>query len=522
MSKSKYMKPRAVRRESRNPAGRFRGGKLSPVMAVPFRESESGILNQSAVLELDPVAGRMITPITAEVVAVYVPVPAMDALEYPDQDYPGNAEVIRQKLLSGAPLFPLEEESYISKRCGVAPVMVNGVPMVNSAVRLAHNCAVNYLRRKKYVYAAQVDASNVYQTPAILSQTVLDKLNAVLDPEDRVNGAVAFQIPQMELPVKGIGIVVPQTDSFPDTNVVAREADETYPTYAKANVGGAEWAMERRASTPFPNVRAMLSGTTSQISLTDFYTAEVQDALTREMRQIVDDNPEYGEELVARFAHGMSTDVGDQPFELYRKEVIFGQQIKPAMDGPSLGQTQSNHMVEFEYSVLVPPTEFGGVVITFLSVKPDETLGSQPHPVFADAWGARNYVADELAIDPVPVKARQVNSDVALADEDNVMFYIANNGLLKNYVNYGFTRNLDLNTVENKTALWQLQIPMSVTPETIVYPENLDHYPFVDNLAEICTYTFRSVARIDTPIIFGPTPVEELAAIETENVFNDQ
>jgi hypothetical protein len=62
---------------------------------------------------------------------------------------------------------------------------------------------------------------------------------------------------------------------------------------------------------------------------------------------------------------------------------------------------------------------------------------------------------------------------------------------------------------------------MSVTPESILYPATLDHYPFIDNLAEVCTYTCTSVSVINTPLIFGPTPVEELAAIEDENVFDD-
>ena len=51
---TKYQQPSSTRRESRTIAGRFRGGKLNPVMAVPFRESESGILSQTVTYELGP------------------------------------------------------------------------------------------------------------------------------------------------------------------------------------------------------------------------------------------------------------------------------------------------------------------------------------------------------------------------------------------------------------------------------------------------------------------------------------
>lgn len=519
MSMSRYMRPRGTRREIRTLAGRFRGGKLFPAMAVPFRESESGVVDQTITFTLDPIPGYMITPIIAEAIAVYVPAQAMDALNNPDDAYPGNSEVFRQKMLSGSPVFGLEPEGDLSKYMGVVPRSISGVKMVNEAARLAHNCAVNYLRRQKYVDAVQLDASNTAVTPALIGQTVLDRLNAVLDPEDRVNGAVDLNIPSMELPVKGIGL--PSNGSTTDYISAAKETGDTYRTYVRGNNGGSEWVMEG-TSTGFPNIRAVLNATdVGSLSLTDFYRAQRMDDLTRTMREMVDTNPEYGAELVARFAHGLSVDVGKQPFVMYRSEKTFGMSMSRGMDGPNLDVTQSNLTQKLEFVVPVPPTEFGGIVVTFLVVKPDETISSQPHPVLSDSWGARNYVADELALDPVPVTVREVDGDCSSADENTVVFYTGNNELLRNYVNYGFNRKVDPLTVEAKTAVWQLDVPLSVTPESVLYPTDLDHYPFADQLAEVCTYTIQSNSRIDTPIIFGPTPVEELATIETEDVFED-
>ena len=125
----------------------------------------------------------MITPISAELIAVYVPVQAIDALANPEEAYSGNTEVVRDKLLSGTPLFDLEDEGEISKRLGVVPRSIAGVKKVNSVARLAHNAAVNYLRQRKYVKATQLLAANLGVTPALISETVLDRLNGVLDPE---------------------------------------------------------------------------------------------------------------------------------------------------------------------------------------------------------------------------------------------------------------------------------------------------------------------------------------------------
>lgn len=516
---NKYMKPRGTRRESRTIAGRFRGGKLAPIMAVPFRESESGVLSQSVMMELDPIAGRMITPITAEIVSVYVPAQAIDVLKNPGDDYAGNAEMFRDKLMSGNPVFDVEEEGEISKRLGVVPRSVAGKKYVNESARLAHNCAVNFLRQRKYVKAQLLESTADVVTPALISETVLDRLNGVLDPEDRVNGMVDLDFASVKLPVSGIGL-----NNHTNPGELSRYWSDATSTSKETRLssGGSNYTTFEVDADGIPQVFADLtSASAGGVSLADFYTAERMDALTREMRQIVDSNPEHGEEMVARFAHGLQIELGKTPFVIYRKEQTFGTTMVRASDGANLDMTQTNSVQMLEFTVPVPPTEFGGVVVTFAAVKPDETLASQPHPILSAEWGARNYIADELAIDPVPVTIRDLHADCETADEETVALYVGNNHLQRNYVNYGFNRHLDASTVEAKTAIWQLEVPMSVTPQSVIYPQELEHYPFADQEAEVCTYTVQSNARIDTPVIFGPTPVEELATIETADIFED-
>lgn len=528
---NKYMQPRGQRREARTYAGKFRGGKLVPVNAVGFRESESGALTQSVHFELEPVAGKIITPVIAEVIAIFVPAQAIEALKNPNDPYTGSAEVMREKLLSGAPLFDVEPENEITQRCGVVPRSIAGVKMVSEAVRLAHNAAINYLRTRKYVNATKLDANSTAITPALIGQTVLDRLNAVLDPEDRVNGKVNFSIPNVKLPIDGLGMFnvggngpyVPGTNIKESDGSVHHSSEGYAGTNADVFIKTAAGVDPNNPTWEFPQVFAEGELTTSEMSIQDFYIAEFKDRLTREMREMVDKNPEFGEELATRYAHGLSADVGKQPFVVYRREVQFGKHLQTATDGASLGTEQTNMETGINFTAPIPATEFGGIVITFASVKPDETLASQPHPVLSDVWAARNYVADEIALDPVPVTIRDLNADCAAGDEGTVVCYNGNNHLLKSYINYGFTRDTDVTTVENKTAIWQLEVPMSVTPESVLYPEDLDHYPFLLNAPtdDACTYTVNTMARINTPVIFGPTPVEELAQIETDDIFED-
>lgn len=532
-----YQTNRTVRLESNTKTARFRGGKLAPVMATAIRGNEGGMVSQNIMLELDPIAGRMITPMYAELIAVFVPVQAVDALKNPLADYAGLTEVVREKLLSGNPLFGLEPEGEISKRLGINPRSIGGSKQVNEIARLAHNCAVNFLRQRKYVKATALLASNAVVTPALLSETILERMNGVLDPEDRVNGAVELQMGSMRLPIEGIGlsgslpivssgITVRGDTAAHDVTTTAIDGLQSHSaTYAGSNGTGIMFKVNGSStSNARPDIAAIFDGgSAGNVSLTDFYNAEKQDAIVRTMRQIVDENPEYGEEMVLRWAHGLNVDTGRTPVVLAEKRVQFGRALVTANDklGVEADIMRSDMMVELGFNIMAPKSELGGVIITFACLKPDETISSQPHPFLSDVWGADNFAADEMKVDPVPVTIRELDSDCTSGQESTVALYTGFNALKQTYINYGLGRQLDPTTVENKTALWQLEVPLSVTPDTILYPENLNHYPFSDQLAEVCTYTISSTVTLQTPMIVGPTPVEELAIIETENLFEE-
>ncbi|PJE29342.1 hypothetical protein PSM7751_00847 [Pseudooceanicola marinus] len=511
-----YQTPRGSRREQQSPFGKFRAGKLNPVMMFQVRGSEGGYLSQEISMWLDPIVGRLVTPITAEFISVFVPAQAMDAIKDPDAAYAGMTEVLREKLRSGNPLFDLEDDNEIAQRCGVVPRPIGGQLKVSESVRLCHNAAVNFLRQRKYVKASTVLHSNTAITPALIGQTVLDRLNGVLDPEDRVNGAVKFDM--SDVPVKGIGMLA---GGSWDTNVTTREADGSDVVYERSASGNNVEMLVN--SGKVPQIYADMSNAAGEVSLTDFYNAETMDRLTRTMRKIVDDNPEYGEEMALNWALGLSMDSGKIPFIISRQEKTFGRNIVPATDSAGV-QTEvlrSDSIVQMSFTVPIPRTELGGNIITFAVVKPDETLGGQPHPYLSDVWGAENFVADELALDPVPVTFRDLDYQVDPGQENTVAFYVGNNGLKRTYVNYGLTRNLDPETVENKNAIWQHTIPLSVSPDSVLYPEDLPQDPFLVTDAEVCSYILSHTAVVKTPTIFGPTPVEELAVLEDENVFGD-
>lgn len=518
---SRFQQARTTRRYGNARVGRFRGGKLAPVLAMAVRPSEGGALSFGIEMELDPIMGRMLTPMYGELTAIFVPVQAIDYLKDPEASYAGMTEVVREKLLTGNPLFALEDEGEISKRLGINPRSIGGVKKVNEAARLAYNAAVNFLRLRKYHKATLLLHSSTAISPALISQTVLERFNAVLDPDDRINGSVELELSGNAV-VKGLGHAGSGA-SGPVSNV--REGDGSTVNYAQAY----QTALTSRAvgtgATSRPDIVADLDGIMGGgVSLVDFYNAQKKDGLIRTMDQIIRDNPEFGYEMVARWAHGLSVDAGHIPWVLFERRMEFGKAMARAADteGVEADIKRTDGVLMISGTVPVPKTELGGIVVFIASLKPDETIASQPDPFLSEPWGLDNFVADELALDPQPVTLRELDSDIAAGQESTVAMYTGKNQLKWLYSSYGLCRQLDPLTVENKTTVWQLEVPLSVTPDTILYPSSLDHYPFADQLAEVVTYKVQGVMTLGSPMFVGPTPIENVEVVDDLDLFDEE
>lgn len=514
--------------ESRNTA---RGGKLVPVMAVGLYPNEKTVLSQQIVVELEKIAGRLTTDVFCNVSVVVVPNLASDALFNADNDHPGNSEIFRQRLIDGEMIFPLEAPSVITDRMGITPRRVNGEPVVNSVARIAHNAAVNHLRISKYVDANTVGVENDEITPALVSTTALDRFNAVLDPEDRVNGSVTLA---GEIPIRGIGLAPgwPTSSEVTSARDSDKEGSQNLTGWRNNNEPGnpapgrANFFIEEDADRPgFPNIRADFGLTQGQsLSLADFYMAQKMDGFTRMFRDLIDQYPEHGYEQIIRMVHGMSVETGRIPYTVYNKTVPLRNGVKGGMDGPSLDIYQTNVAGMIDYTVPVDGSEFGATVITFIEVKPEEVIAAQPHPFFSHPIRVDNVVAQELAIHPVPVHMRDLDTDVAPENEMDVAFWCGPEHFRSQYTQFGYNRGVDPETVNHKTSVWRYELPLSVSPETVIYPEYLDHYPFGLNGPDDAAFSYVCIsdANVASPTVLGPDPVENIPLLDTVDVFEDE
>lgn len=523
----RFDKARSQRRESWMVPGQTRLGKMVPVGIAAFLPGESGVLRQAVDVELEPIAGRLITDISAKVTTVAVPIPAIYWHQHQQDEHADNVEMLRKRMIAGEDIFPLEEESDISKLLRIPPRSVGGQPRVSMVARAAYNAAAEFLRKEKYRDAEPVEPVNGGILPALVSWSVMERMNGVLDPEDNLNGNVSLT---GSAPVVGFGVRV---STMPDTetNVSVRESDGTQRSMTSWKVtdpadtdggAGAQFFVEQQMDgvDRYPNVRAVLNGSTS-LSVKQFYQAQRLDELTRFLNAVVYNNPQHGADLVARIVHGVNIENGRMPFKVFEREVALNRGMKSAMDGASLDMEQTNTYGRIDYTTIIPRHDLGMVVITLLEVKPQEAIESQPHPVLTKPWTLHNHAMDTMAVDPVPVYGADLaaHGTPGLAgNEGNVAFYVGNNHILRDYMNAGWNYTIDPSTVDAKSAMCQYALPTSVNPQSILYPvdDTGFHYPFADNgpSAKPANYACRTQVNIATPYQWGPTPLEELSELE--------
>lgn len=523
------------RLELRNPVGKVKAAKLCPIMATPFIAGEGGLIEQRLHIELDPVAGRLVSQTWAKVMQVFVPVQACDALLNASDDTAGITEIIRRKIMEGETLFALENEGELTKRMDINPRPVSGAKRVSSIARIAHNAAVNHLRKRRYIYADLLDAADNSLTPAIIHETVLDRFGGALDPDEHINGNVALGFSADQLPISGSAPVTGVSfDGSMSANIDGAARFKTTAELVSVGNGAdgtpaVRFARKSNATNTQPDINADLTNafvdlsgmSAGGVSLIDFYNAQKADQLVRRMREVAEANPDDGEDAVLRWVFGLSVDSAKNPWVLYENRFPLMEAGQAATDGAGIIDevmiTKQTNVIN--WAVPVPKTELGGIVITFLQVTPDEVIDEQPHPILSDSWGAINHASSMMRLEPEAVAYRDLFSDITtVADETDTKFYTGANALKKTYIDYGFNRQVDPDTVDAKTVVWNYAIPAGVTPENILYPETFSQYPFLDQNAEVVTYNLQSVARISTPIFFGPTPVEKVAIVDDAEI----
>lgn len=457
--------------------------KAHPLSMCRFRPDEGGTVSTSLNVKLAPVSGYMRSKAYVDVVQIFVPYQAIEKLWLDTQPDAGVTEMARRRLMAGEGV-PVIDQHIIDRCCNVHPRSVGGVKRVSASIRYAYNAAVNHLRKSAYHDAELLDRHDGAIQPAVLTANVLERFAGVLDPERNVDGAINLT---GDLPLKIDGATansVLGTSTAADGESVV---ETTIGTQFYTDLGG-----------------------TGEISLRDMIVSQKVDGLVRKFAQMIQDDPVNGEEVVERALYGLTVDFDHNCQVVYRKVHELAAMHQRPTDGASINDVSGHFELNTSFATMVPRSELGGQLVTIAMVKPVETLAAQPDPSQTEQWQLVNRVHDETQLDEVLLTRADLESGVSAQDQDAPVFWVGHNALAHNYATQG-PNEQQTHNVEMKSSMWTYEIPTSVTPENVSYPEaGIGMYPFFNWNGAHAEYTINQVAAISTSLAKGPTPVERI------------
>ena len=490
-----FNKKRRYRRWQNTHFGGMQAVKAHPLSMCRFRPDEGGMVTTNLNIKLAPVSGFMRSKAYVDVVQVFVPYQAIERLWKPTQEDAGVTEMTRRRMMAGD-VVSLWDEDEISKACNIHPKSIGGVKRVSGSIPFAYQAAVNHLRKAAYYAAEELPTNTNTIAPAVLTSSVLDRFNGVLDPERSIDGAINLT---GNLPVNGITRMGTGSTT---TGMVGMDVADN-PNRVQVHSGG------NGVEILFDDLSVDMSGT-NELTLRDMMESQVLDGLIREFARLRDQDPINGEETIARALYGLSVDYDHNCQVMYRYVYALSPKYARPTDGPSINDVSTHYEMEDSISTIVPRSELGGQLVTIAMVKPLETLAHQPDPAQTEAWQLVNRVHDETQLEEQLLKRADLESDILEIEEDASVFWVGHNGLKHEYATQGPNEQQTFG-VEMKSSMWTYPIPTSVTPSNINYPEvGVDMYPFFNWNGAHAEYTISQTALISTSLAKGPNPVEKI------------
>lgn len=478
--------------------------KEHPLAICRFRPDEGGAVMTNLNVKLAPVSGYMRSRAYVRVVQVFVPYQAIEDLELVGDDR-GVTEMARRRLMAGQGI-QMETEGVITKAANIHPKSVGGDKRVSKTARLAYIAAVNHLRLASYYGATLLDSAATTIQPAVLTANVLERFNGVLEPETNVDGAINLT---GEVPVSGIR----RTGGLGASGAANAHAKET--EFSVGNVSQDKWLNFDIDQNGDSSILVDLADT-AEITLREMVKSKKLDEIVRQFAQMIQADPVNGESIVERAMYGLRVDYDKNCQVLYDETYELAATHARPSDGASINDISANFELNDSFATMVPTSELGGQLVTLCSVKPVEVLEKQPDPAQTENWELVNRIHDETELDEQLLVRRDLESNVAAIDEDTPAFWVGHNSLKHDYRTQGVNDQQVLG-VEMKSSMWTYEIPTSVTPENVSYPDlGVDMYPFYNWNGAHAEYTIDQRAMISTSLAKGPTPVERIALFADE------
>lgn len=517
----KTLQPISTKRSSRFDRLRAvttgKAGKMIPLAFIPLlREDRLVRANMTVSVEMAETVRPLANSVYANFEAWFVPFAAFDRFDSL-VDY--NRAYTKRAGPTGVPAF-INPAAYavndIYKALGV-----HHVPGAqhNPMLIEAYNTLVNFMYHDR---SPALPTRLLTDTTLATGFWAANRFSHIVPNYDRsfIDGIVPVAFGSAQPKVMGVGIMSgPQAAgsvTIRESNGAQRSAngwmseDDSTP-----NAGATRMVIEQGAAG-YPNIRVDLGGAVATLSLVNIDLAR-QDAAFEAMRNKL--KAKNTDDVVELLMSGIAVpeELERQPWLLAARQARFGYTTRFATDGPNLENSLTTGIAGAQFSLSMPRTNTGGVVMVFATVVPDQMFERKRDPFLAtmdhDLWP--EYERDTLDVDKVD-NVLNADIDTSHATPGGLFGYEPmNHKWNRDFIRVGGKMHRPSAASawhEDRAAMWVTE-PVNPTLAADFYlATSVNADPFKDKVSDHLTVLTSHEAVIEGNTVFGP-PLMELAPV---------
>lgn len=484
-------------------------GKFAPVAAIPLLREDSIQGTIPFAVDMRETYEFLINRTNLRVTSVFVPHLSHERFEknptFFHKSYQGEIP------MTGKTVIPFVRTAVmasvatdeIAKSLGL---IIKDGAAYNTAYHEAYISTWNFLARQRSKDITPKLLSSTALAPAFWGENNMSEI--VPDFDDAlIAGEVPLTVVTGRFPVSGLGVKGASTTG---TNLI-KETDAVATTaYARQwdPVAGAGTVLVReKGTTGYPDVYTEMQTNGIKVSLANLEQAKKLVSWARLREKYEGHSDEW---IIDTLMQGFHIEDQEfmQPIVLDQVTVPFRQALRFSTDHDNMDSKATNGVATGSVHVHVPPNTYGGVVMIFAEVVPDQLFERQPDPYLSatSVDDFPNYFKD--AVDPMPVeKVLNKHVDALHATPDGLFGYARKNWRwLKWPKRVGgdlWSMVTGTVTTEARREIWPTDVANPKLSEEFYLATTLGVTPFIDTTRMQFKMTLRGMVAITGLTIIG-------------------
>lgn len=493
----------------------LKAGRIMPIAAYNVLREDSSQGRVPVAVEMRETEELLVNKVWLRITSAFIPHSALQRFEknptFVQKAYQGEAPMEGKDVIPyiATHLFGTAGSNAVYKTLGL---FAKATDPVNTSYLESYNEFVNFVAMNRSKSLDQRDPLDGTLAPAFWGPNNMSEIVPTFDSA-LIAGEVPLTVVAAAMPVRGLGLlqeggVTHATKTLVETgNVTRSTAGYDIQGYSTAKTSGQAHLVVESASDGVPAIYADMEDNGITVSLANLEQARrlVSWAKLRERYEGHSD-----EWIIDTLMQGFHVEGLDwmQPVILDTQMVQFKQGLRYASNAPDLNEKATNGMAAGSVSVALPPNMYGGVIMIFAEVIPEQLYERQPDPWFT-----------ALNVDMLPNYYRDVNNPMPVEQVLNGQVdnsHSAPGGLfgwarrnwrwLKWPVRLGgdlYVHTASTATTEARKVVWPTDVADPTLSEEFYVSTTLGDQPFMDKTRDQFVCSFNGQVTITGLTLIG-------------------